>query len=71
MLRWGSGIRSKKGKRKKKKRKGFFFFFRILLGGKTQLRFGGGILGEFLGFGGRKVFFLKLFRFLEGGSIRV
>ena len=67
----GFWYKKQEGEEKKKRKEKVFFFFRILLGGKTQLRFGGGILGEFLGFGGRKVFFLKLFRFLEGGSIRV
>ena len=38
---------------RRKREKWLFFFF--LVGGKTLLNFGGGILGEFMGFGGRKV----------------
>ena len=53
LLRWGFGIRSQKGKRGKKKF--FFFFFFCILLGERLLSFRGGIPGEFLGFGGRKV----------------
>ena len=54
------GFWYKKLEGEEKKKKGFFFFFFFffcILLGERLLSFGGGIPGEFLGFGVRKVLF--------------